>query len=145
MCALFISILFTSDFPLWRLREEFGVSLRRFVGGSRVPAETGGSYFEEQEELGTNPELGDLRPGTGGFRKLRWADARRGKGRSAGLRIIHYHFKSDHQIWLMTVFDKDEASDLNPKETKALTTAIEGELAARAARRGRPRGSRRIR
>jgi putative transcriptional regulator len=35
----------------------------------------------------------------------------------------------------MTVFDKDEASDLNPKENKALKTAIEGELAARAARR----------
>jgi hypothetical protein len=35
----------------------------------------------------------------------------------------------------MTVFDKDEASDLNPKEKKALKAAIEGELAARAARR----------
>jgi hypothetical protein len=38
-----------------------------------------------QEELGTNPELGDLMPGTGGFRKMRWADARRGKGRRGGL------------------------------------------------------------
>jgi hypothetical protein len=101
-------------------------------------------YRAVQEELGTNPELGDLMPGTGGFRKMRWADARRGKGRRGGLRIIYYHFKSDHQIWLMTVFDKDEASDLNPKEKKSLKTAIEGELAARAARRCRPRRSRRI-
>ena len=38
-------------------------------------------YRAVQEELGTNPELGDLMPGTGGFRKMRWADARRGKGR----------------------------------------------------------------
>jgi hypothetical protein len=83
-------------------------------------------------------------PGTGDFRKMRWADARRGEGRRGGLRIIYYYFKSDHQIWLMTVFDKDEASDLNPKEKKALKTAIEGELAARAASRGRPRRSRRI-
>jgi hypothetical protein len=44
----------------------------------------------------------------------------------------------------MTVFDKDEASDLNPKEKKVLKTAIEGELTARAARRDRPRRSRRI-
>ena len=29
-------------------------------------------YRAVQEELGTNPELGDLMPGTGGFRKLRW-------------------------------------------------------------------------
>ena len=92
-------------------------------------------YRAVQEELGTNPELGDFMPGTGGFRKMLWADARRGKGRRVGLRIIYCHFKSDHQIWLMTVFDKDEASDLNPKEKKALKTAIEGELAARAARR----------
>ena len=83
-------------------------------------------------------------PGTGGFRKMRWADAGRGKGRRGGLRIIYYYFKSDHQIWLMTVFDKDEASDLSPKEKKARKTAIEGALAARAARRGRPRKSRRI-
>ena len=27
MCAFFISTLFTSDFPLWRLREKFGVKL----------------------------------------------------------------------------------------------------------------------
>jgi hypothetical protein len=101
-------------------------------------------YRAVQEEIGTNPELGDFMPGTGGFRKMLWADARRGKGRRVGLRIIYCHFKSDHQIWLMTVFDKDEASDLNPKEKKALKTAIEGELAARAARRGRPRRSRRI-
>ena len=53
---------------------------------------------------------------------MRWANARRGKGRRGGLRIIYYHFKSDHQIWLMTVFDKDEASDLSPKEKKALKT-----------------------
>ena len=28
-------------------------------------------YRAVQEELGTNPELGDLKPGTGGFRKMR--------------------------------------------------------------------------
>jgi hypothetical protein len=37
-------------------------------------------YRAVQEELVTNPELGDLMPGTGGFRKMRWADTRRGKG-----------------------------------------------------------------
>ena len=54
--------------------------------------------------------------GTGGFRKLRWADARRGKGRRGGLRIIYYHFLSDHQIWFMTLYNKDEASDLTAQQ-----------------------------
>jgi hypothetical protein len=61
------------------------------------------SYKELQAKLGGNPDLGDLMPGTGGFRKMRWADKRRGKGRRGGLRVIYYHFKSDHQIWFMTL------------------------------------------
>ncbi len=68
---------------------------------------TDDGYKEVQARLGSNPELGDLMPGTGGFRKLRWADVRRGKGRRDGLRIIYYHFRSDRQIWLMTLYDKD--------------------------------------
>ena len=93
------------------------------------------AYKELQSRLAANPELGDLMPGTGGFRKLRWADVRRGKGRRGGLRVIYYHFASDHQIWLVTLFDKDEASDLTPKEKRALKNAIADELHAREIRR----------
>ncbi|MGA2857724.1 MAG: transcriptional regulator [Candidatus Sulfotelmatobacter sp.] len=94
-----------------------------------------GDYRELQGRLGAHPELGDSMPGTGGFRKVRWADARRGKGRRGGLRIIYYHFESDHQIWLMTIYNKDEASDLTARDKKDLKAAIEQELAARAGRR----------
>jgi hypothetical protein len=83
-------------------------------------------------------------PGTGSFRKMRWADVRRGKGRRGGLRIVYYHFRSDHQIWLMTLYDKDEASDLTVKEKNALKAAIQSELAARATRGVRPGRRRRI-
>ncbi len=91
-------------------------------------------YRGLQAKLAANPDLGDLMPGTGGFRKLRWADARRGKGRRGGLRVIYYYFKSDHQIWLMTLYDKGEASDLTAAEKKALRASIENELEARARR-----------
>lgn len=94
-------------------------------------------YRALQARLADNPELGDLMPGTGGFRKLRWADARRGKGRRGGLRVIYYHFKSDSQIWLMTLYNKDEASDLTAKEKKALKASIENEVEARAVRHRR--------
>jgi hypothetical protein len=92
-------------------------------------------YRELQTRLGANPELGDLMPGTGGFRKLRWADARRGKGSRGGLRIIYTYFPSDQQVWLMTLYDKSETADLTAKEKKALKAAMENELNARAARR----------
>lgn len=93
------------------------------------------AYRELQASLSENPEMGDLMPGTGGFRKMRWADARRGKGRRGGLRIIYYHFSSDRQIWLMTLYGKDEVSDLTAQQRKALKVAIEQELAARAVKR----------
>ena len=92
-------------------------------------------YRELQNRLASNPELGDLMPGTGGFRKTRWEDPRRGKGRRGGLRIVYYYFLSDQQIWLMTLYDKDEAADLTPKEKKALKDAIGAELTAREAKR----------
>lgn len=93
------------------------------------------AYRELQAHLSANPETGDLMPGTGGFRKMRWADARRGKGRRGGLRVIYYHFASDHQIWLMTLYGKDEVFDLTAQQKKALKVAIEDELAVRAAKR----------
>jgi hypothetical protein len=88
-------------------------------------------YRALQKQLGLGPGTGDLMPGTGGFRKIRWADRRRGKGRRGGLRVIYYYFAADHQIWLMTLYGKNEAADLTPGEKKALKAAIESESKAR--------------
>jgi hypothetical protein len=95
-------------------------------------------YRGLQRELAREPEAGDLIPGTAGFRKVRWGDIRRGKGRRGGLRVIYYHFAADHQIWLMTLYGKNEAVDLTPMEKRTLRAAIERECEAReAARRKR--------
>jgi len=94
-----------------------------------------------QQFLAVNPAAGDVMPGTGGFRKLRWSDERRGKGRRGGLRIIYYLLTGDDQIWLFTLFGKDEAADLTPHEKRQLHTAVEAELRAReTARKKKPRG-----
>jgi hypothetical protein len=92
-------------------------------------------YHQLQNRLAKYPELGDVMPGTGGFRKLRWADPKRQKGRRGGLRIIYYYFLADQQIWLMTLYGKGEASDLSPRVKKALKGALETELLARQAAR----------
>jgi len=70
------------------------------------------SYRGLQHALMENPELGDVVPGTGGFRKVRWEDARRSKGKRGGLRIIYCYLTADRQVWFFTVYDKDEAADL---------------------------------
>lgn len=92
-------------------------------------------YKELQSALLENPEMGDPMPGTGGFRKVRWKDPNRGKGKRGGLRVIYYHLSSDNQIWFFTLYDKDEMVDLTPDEKKQLKQAIQNELAARRAKR----------
>ena len=70
-------------------------------------------------------------PGTGGFRKVLWEDARRGKGKRGGLRVIYYYLIKDHQVWFFTLYDKDEATDLTADQKKALKRVIQAELEAR--------------
>jgi hypothetical protein len=89
---------------------------------------------ELQRFLAMNPEAGDMVPGAGGIRKLRWKDPRRGKGRRGGLRVIYYCFLSEQEIWLLTLYDKDEAADLTKDERDQLRRALEAERIARRAR-----------
>ena len=44
------------------------------------------------------------------------ADARRGKGKRGGLRVIYYWWEAGLQFWLYTIYDKDERADLSPKQ-----------------------------
>ena len=100
-------------------------------------------YLELQMQLAENPEAGDLMPGTGGFRKLRWADSKRGKGRRGGLRIIYFYFLADQQIWLMILYNKNEAPDLTVREKKLLRAALETELALRQSKHLKAKSRRR--
>jgi len=91
-------------------------------------------YRALQNALADMPDLGDVMSGTGGFRKARWADSRRGKGRRGGLRVIYYWFGSQNQIWLMSIYDKDEALDLTPDQRRMLKNAIDAEKRSRTRR-----------
>lgn len=94
-------------------------------------------YFDDeafrslQMRLMTDPEAGDLVVGTGGLRKLRFQDPRRGKGRRGGLRVIYYWWRPGPECWLFTVYGKDELADLTPPQCAALRTLVKAELAAR--------------
>ena len=78
-----------------------------------------------------HPEAGDLIEGTGGLRKLRFADVRRGKGKRGGLRVIYYWWSPGLQFWLFTVYDKGQTDDLTPQQRKLLKAMIKAELEAR--------------
>ena len=78
-----------------------------------------------------NPEAGDVIEGTGGLRKLRHGDPRRGKGKRGGLRVIYYWWDGGRQFWLFTLYDKGEMENLSATEKRALKGMLKMELEAR--------------
>jgi len=84
-----------------------------------------------QQSMLKNPEAGDVIEGTGGLRKLRHGDPRRGKGKRGGLRVIYYWWDGGRQFWLFTLYDKDEMENLTADEKKALKGMLKAELEAR--------------
>lgn len=89
------------------------------------------AFSRLQDELMKNPAAGEVIEGTGGLRKLRFADRRRGKGKRGGLRVIYYWWNAGLQFWLYTLYDKDEATDLTTKQRRDLKSALKAELEAR--------------
>ncbi len=75
-----------------------------------------------QNELLENPRKGDPIPGCGILRKLRFADASRGKGRRGGLRVIDLHTPEASRIDLIMVYGKDRKDDLTRDELAAACT-----------------------
>jgi hypothetical protein len=84
-----------------------------------------------QQALMKNPETGDVIEGSGGLRKMRHADARRGKGKRGGLRVIYFWWAVGRQFWLFTLYNKDEMTDLSAKERQMLKDMLTQELEAR--------------
>lgn len=70
------------------------------------------------DHLAHHPEAGDVIPGTGGVRKLRWA--RLGSGKRGGARVVYFYYRSDCPVYLLLAYAKAQASDLTADEKKAV-------------------------
>jgi mRNA-degrading endonuclease RelE of RelBE toxin-antitoxin system len=74
------------------------------------------SYFTDDEyanfqwNLALHPKKGDVIPGSGGLRKIRWLA--KGQGKRGGVRIIYYYKNTHEQIWLLTIYAKNEADNI---------------------------------
>lgn len=88
-------------------------------------------YKELQNYLIDNPKAGDVISHTGGLRKLRFGDSRRGKGKRGGLRIIYYYQTRALEFLLFTLYDKDEASDLTAQQKQLFKERLQLELKLR--------------
>ena len=67
--------------------------------------------------LAYNPTAGDVIPGSGGVRKLRWA--LEGRGKRGGARVIYFFHDMEMPLYLFTAYAKNEREDLEQSEIKA--------------------------
>src|SRR5438105_4225573 len=75
-------------------------------------------YAELQSYLASNPEVGDVVRGSGGVRKMRWA--RKGAGKSGGVRVIYFARNHRGEIWLLTIYAKSGQDSIPGHILKAL-------------------------
>ena len=76
------------------------------------------------DHLARRPDAGDLIPGTGGARKVRFAG--RGKGKSGGYRVITFDTGATLPVFLLTVFGKGQKVDLTQTERNELRRELAG-------------------
>lgn len=73
--------------------------------------------------LQLDPEAGDIIQGTGGVRKLRWANPKNNKGKSSGLRILYYYVKGA-LILLLSAYSKSNIENISEAERNELNRDI---------------------
>lgn len=83
-------------------------------------------YRALQSALLLRPEAGDLIPGGGGLRKVRWGLP--GTGKRGGLRLIYYWQKAEDRIYLLLVYRKTRQEDLTPQQLRLLRKLVKENL-----------------
>ena len=75
--------------------------------------------------IAASPEAGDIMPGSGGCRKVRWSTA--GSGKRGGARVI-YFLAQDDVIWLLAVYKKATFDNLPTSFLAELKRGVEDAL-----------------
>tara|TARA_B100000745_G_scaffold26448_1_gene17238 strand:- start:1428 stop:1760 length:333 start_codon:yes stop_codon:yes gene_type:complete len=84
---------------------------------------TDDEYRLLQAELLSNPKCGVVIQGTGGLRKIRVAAS--GRGKRGGSRVIYYYLDRYSRFYLLTIYGKNEMSDLSSDQKKLLRAFME--------------------
>ena len=73
--------------------------------------------------IAQNPRAGSVVRGSGGVRKVRWAQ--KGIGKSGGTRVIYYNRLENGEIWLLTLYAKSDRSTIPAHELKMIKEVID--------------------
>jgi hypothetical protein len=68
--------------------------------------------------IACKPDDHPVIPGAGGFRKAHWA--RRGKGKSGGVRVIYFFLPAPGRIYMADIYAKSRKETLSAADQRAL-------------------------
>lgn len=80
-------------------------------------------YAGLQQLMMERPEAGQVVPGSGGVRKLRWK--RKGMGKRGGLRVIYYVRYQPNEFWMLTLYAKAKQENVPAHILKQLKEVFE--------------------
>ena len=80
-------------------------------------------YRELQKALIADPQAGDVIPGSGGVRKLRWRAA--GRGKRGGYRVIYFAKAIEGVIWMLTMYPKNVVETIPAHVLRQIRKEIE--------------------
>ena len=81
-------------------------------------------YALLQQALIADPEVGNVIPGSGGVRKMRWGVS--GRGKRSGLRGIYFLRTRQGQIWMLTLYPKNVAENIPANVLRQIKDEIDG-------------------
>lgn len=76
-----------------------------------------------ESAIAADPESHPVVPGAGGVRKARWG--REGKGKSGGVRIVYYYWLRDGEVYMLSIYAKNEQADMDAADKKAARKFVE--------------------
>lgn len=80
-------------------------------------------YSKLQWRLIEFPEAGDVIPGGGGIRKIRFSA--KGKGTRGGARVIYYLAVAHEKIFMLDIYAKNEKAGLTTDQIRTLKKLVE--------------------
>jgi hypothetical protein len=95
-----------------------------FLADARKAGLSEDERLEIVNAIAANPASGDVMPGTGGARKVRFPG--RGKGKSGGYRVVTYYSGTDVPALLLALIDKGERANLSKAERNELRKELSG-------------------